>query len=190
VASGNGATITSAISGAGDVIKSGSGTLTLSNPGNSYTLGSVIQAGTLDLAAVGAAGPGGITFAGKATLKVENVALSRHVFGNPIDFFAKRDVLDLTGLKFHPGATATYHKASHHLTVHSGHVTDTLTLFSLHGTHFTAANDGHGGTKVTLDSPPHTVAVASLSPHDLGDQQAAADLAASTNHLGDFLFVG
>jgi hypothetical protein len=62
------------------------------------------------------------------------------------------------------GALATYHKASHHLTVHSGHVTDSLTLLSPHGTHFTAVNDGHGGTEVTLDPPPVTATVGSCPP--------------------------
>jgi hypothetical protein len=32
--------------------------------------------------------------------------------------------------------------------VHSGRVTDALTLFSLQGTHFVIAKDGHGGAKV------------------------------------------
>ena len=59
-------------------------------------------------------------------------------------------MLDLTELKFHHGAKATYHKVTNLLTVHSGHVTDTLTLLPPHGTHFAVANDGHGGTMVTL----------------------------------------
>jgi hypothetical protein len=73
-----------------------------------------------------------------------------HVFANPIDFFSKHDVLDLAGLRFHAGATATYHKANHHLAIHSGGVTDTLTLLSPHGTHFATASDHHGGTDVFL----------------------------------------
>ena len=66
-------------------------------------------------------------------------ALSGHVFGK--------------GLKLHAVAMATYHKASQHLTVHSGSVTDTLTLISPHGMSFAIANDGHGGSKVTLHPP-------------------------------------
>jgi hypothetical protein len=74
-----------------------------------------------------------------------------HVFGsNDINFFGNHDFIDLAGLHFHLGATATYHKASHHLTIHSGRVTDTLTLRSPHGTHFEAASDHHGGTDVFL----------------------------------------
>jgi hypothetical protein len=148
----------------------------------------MLEQGTLDLAAVDAAGTGHIAFSGKlkATLAVDNAALSGHVFGNEIDFFGKHDVLDLTGLKFHPGATATFHHE--HLKVRSGGVTDVFTLLSPHGTHFKAASDGHGGTKVTLDPPPATAAVASLSPHHFADQHWANDVAGSAGHLTDFLF--
>jgi autotransporter-associated beta strand protein len=130
--------------------KVGTGMLTLSHVDNDYTGGTFLQAGTLALTAIGAAGPGHITFAGRATLKVGKAALSAHHFGNAIDDFAKHDVVDLTGLHFVAGAIATYHKATHHLAVRSGGVTDTLTLFSPHGTHFEAANDHHGGTDVFL----------------------------------------
>jgi len=132
------------------LVKVGPGTLKLSHARNTYGGGTILEAGKLDIAAVGAAGPGAISFAGRATLAIENAALSGHVFGNAIDSFARHDVLDLAGLKFRAGAKATYHKANHHLTVHSGHVTDTLTLFSPHGTHFATASDHHGGTDVFL----------------------------------------
>jgi hypothetical protein len=142
------------------------------------------EAGTLDVAAVGAAGTDSIGFAGKATLKVDNAALSGHAFTNPIDFFAKHDMLDLIGLKFHHGASAKYHKATGLLTVHSGHVTNTLTLLDPLGTHFVVSKDGHGGTKVTLDPPATTThAVASLAAHEV-----SADSATDSNHMSDFLF--
>ena len=136
--------------GGASLVKLGHGTLTLSGAGNTYSGGTTLEAGALDLAAIGAAGTGAMAFAGRATLKIENSALSAHHFTNPIDMFAEHDVLDLTGLHFHAGATAIYHKASHHLTVHSGHVTDTLTLLAPQSTHFAAASDHHGGTDVFL----------------------------------------
>jgi autotransporter-associated beta strand protein len=136
------------------LVKVGPGTLTLSGAGNTYSGGTTLVAGALHVAALGAAGTGAITFATvgktKATLDIDNAALSAHHFGNPIDNFGKHDFLDLTGLHFHAGATATYHKGNHHLTIHSGHVTDTLTLLSPHGTHFATASDHHGGTEVFL----------------------------------------
>jgi autotransporter-associated beta strand protein len=134
----------------GSLVKVGPGTLTLSGAGNTYSNGTTVEGGIFDVAAVGAAGIGPITFAGKATLKVENAALLAHHFGNPIDNFANHDVLDLAGLHFHAGATATYHKATHNLIVHSGGRTDTFTLNSPQSTHFNAANDHHGGTEVFL----------------------------------------
>jgi autotransporter-associated beta strand protein len=136
----------------GSLVKVGHDTLTLSNTDNTYAGGTTLELGTLDLAALGAAGTGAIAFAhgSHATLRLENTALSGHAFDNAVDFFARHDIVDLSGLKFHPGAKATYHKASHHLAVHSGHVTDTLTMLSPHGSHFEAASDGHGGTEVLL----------------------------------------
>jgi hypothetical protein len=78
------------------------------------------------------------------------VELSHHAFHNAITHFGAHDVTDLAGLYFEPGATATYQNATHHLTVHSGPVTDAFTLISPHGTHFQAASDHHGGTDVFL----------------------------------------
>jgi autotransporter-associated beta strand protein len=171
------------------LVKVGPGTLKLSHAGNTYTGGTTIEQGTLYLDAIGAAGPGAIAFVGRATLRIENAALSGHVFASPIEFFGKRDSIDLAGLHFHTGATTTYRKASHHLTVHSGHVTDTLLLLSPHGTHFIAANDGHGGTKVTLDSPGAAAhGSALLAGHDLGPGGSAGDHTASGAHMSDFLF--
>jgi hypothetical protein len=121
------------------------------------------------------------------TLVIDNAALSGHVFTtNNIDLFGKHTVLDLSGLKFHKGASAKYHPATHILDVHSGGVTDVFTLVSPLGTHFVAAKDGQGGTKLTLDPPHHTVA--SLSPHDFADQHWATDTAGSAGHFSDFLF--
>ena len=133
------------------VIRAGS--LTLSHAGNTYRGGTTLAGGTLDLAALGAAGTGDITFKGGAkhnveTLMIGNAALSGHVFGNEIDFFGKHDVIDLSGLHFQPGAFATFHHEQ--LKVRSDGVTDKLTLVSPHGTHFEAASDHHGGTDVFL----------------------------------------
>jgi autotransporter-associated beta strand protein len=97
------------------LIKSGLGTLILSAD-NAYSGGTTLRAGTLDLAAVGAAGMGAITFVGRATLKIENAALSGHVFGDLINFFGRSDALDLAGLKFHAGAKAKYNAATDALT--------------------------------------------------------------------------
>jgi autotransporter-associated beta strand protein len=177
----------------GSLVKVGHDTLTLSFAGNAYSGGTTVEGGTLELGALGAGGTGDIIFKDGAkhnieTLMVENSALSGHVFGNNIDLFGKHTVLDLSGLKFHKGATAKYHPATDILDVHSGGVTDVFKLVSPLGTHFVAAKDGQGGTKVTLDPPHHTAALASLSTHDVAEQNWATDIAGSAGHLSDFLF--
>jgi autotransporter-associated beta strand protein len=138
----------------GSLVKAGNAKLRLSHGGNTYSGGSTIEQGILELDAIGAAGPGAITFAnvGKstATLEIDKAALLAHHFGNAIDNFGKHDFLDLAGLHFHSGATATYHKLNHLLRVHIGSVADTFTLNSPLGTHFEAARDHHGGTEVFL----------------------------------------
>ena len=177
------------------LVKVGHGELTLSHAFNTYSGGTGLDAGTLELAAVQAAGIGAITFApgSHATLKIDNAALPGHVFGNEIDFFGKHDVIDLSGLHFQPGAFATFHHQR--LKVHSGGKADTLKLLSPHGTHFTVANDGRGGSKVTLEQlPPVTslpaAAVAhSVAGHDHAAQHWATDTAGSAGYPGDFLFV-
>jgi autotransporter-associated beta strand protein len=133
------------------LVKVGHGKLTLSHAFNTYSGGTGLNAGTLELAAVQAAGIGAITFGpgSHAKLRIDNAALSAaHVFGNEIDFFGKHDVIDLSGLHFQPGAFATFHHEQ--LKVRSDGVTDKLTLVSPHGTHFEAASDHHGGTDVFL----------------------------------------
>jgi autotransporter-associated beta strand protein len=141
--------------GRGSLVKVGQGKLTLSHSGNAYGGGTTIEQGTVELDGIGAAGSGAIIFASiskaKATLAIDNAALAGHVFAtNSIDFFGKHDFLDLTGFHFHKGATAKYHPATAVLTVHSGLVTDKLTLVSPHGAHFGVASDHHGGTDVYL----------------------------------------
>jgi autotransporter-associated beta strand protein len=137
----------------GSLVKVGQGTWRLDPYApNTFSGGIRLEHGTLDLAAPGASGTGHINFVGngKAKLAIDNAAFNGNVFGNTIGFFGKHDVLDLTGLNFVHGATATYHKASHQLSVDSGGVTYELTLHSPHGTHFEVASDHHGGTNVFL----------------------------------------
>jgi len=54
------------ISGAGALTKAGAGVLLLNNPNNSYSGGTVISAGTLQLAAAGALGTGALSLSGGA----------------------------------------------------------------------------------------------------------------------------
>ena len=76
VASGNTVTLSAVIADGGtpgDVVLTGGGKLILA-AANSYSGGTSLQAGTLELAAGGTAGTGAITFAGTATLQVDAAA--------------------------------------------------------------------------------------------------------------------
>ena len=158
-----------------ELVKVGTGTLKLTHANNTYSLATILDAGTFDVAALGAAGPGLIVFDSfisgtHSTLKIENAALSTHVFGNPIFNFAAGDKIDLHGLKFVTGAKATLSGTT--LTVKSGHVTDTLTLQSPDPGTFKAVSDHHGGTKVVLVVPQaKPVAQATVSDKQVSDHQ-------------------
>jgi hypothetical protein len=108
------------------------------------------------VAALGAAGAGAITFAaGTETLAIENTALSNHNFGNTVVGFGLGDLIDLTGLAFVQGATASYDPTTHILSVTSNGVTDTLTVTNPPaGAGFKPISDGKVGTEVELVPVP------------------------------------
>ena len=138
----------------------GSGKLSIVGPGsvilaaaNTYSGGTMLSGGTLELAASGAAGSGSIAFTGDAaaTLRLDNAALPNGgTFANPIAGFAGAHLLDLAGLPYGPGATAAIFGNT--LTVSSNGVTDQFTLLNTdYKTPFlaTAVNDGSGGVLVS-----------------------------------------
>jgi hypothetical protein len=127
--------------------------------------------------------------AGAGRLDITNAALVGHVFDNEIDLFGKHDVLDLTGLRFHRGAAATYHRAGHHLKLHSGHVTDTLTLHAPHVFHFGVASDHHGGTDVTLQHSLGAGSAASLFSHGVSVEHWTPDAVGNGDHVSDYPLV-
>ena len=67
--SGDTLAVNGSVSGSGGLTKSGPGTLLLGNSGNSYAGGTAIAAGTLQIAADGALGTGGVIFTGNGTLQ-------------------------------------------------------------------------------------------------------------------------
>jgi len=145
-----GSNVATATTGAGGVLVDGAGTVVF-DAANTYTGGTTLDAGRLELQNVGAAGTGAITFApGKtATLAVDKAALSMNSLANSIADFAIGDALDLPGLAYVSGnTTATLNGTT--LTVTAGTATpDTLTLTSVvSGTFFTAVQDQGTGTLV------------------------------------------
>jgi autotransporter-associated beta strand protein len=155
--------------GTGAVTQLGSGTTVLSHT-NTYDGGTLLKAGTLDLAAAGAAGHGAITFAaGSQTLRIESAAFGGTAFSNTLASFGVGDVIDLRGLVFASGATASYDVSSHTLTVTSGGVPKSLIVNNPEITTFKATDDGFGGTEVTsLISGVHWIATSDIGTHPAG----------------------
>jgi autotransporter-associated beta strand protein len=151
---GNNATLAGFISGSGGLTKVGAGVLTLSDT-NSYSGGTSLDGGTLDLAALDAAGTNTIIFAkGGEILKIENAALSADTFGNTINRFGIGDAIDLAGIGFGARTTLGYSENSSGtggtLTVSDGADAAAITLLGHYmASSFVTAADGHGGTLIT-----------------------------------------
>jgi autotransporter-associated beta strand protein len=144
--------------------KIGTGTLKLSGANNGYAGGTLLERGTLDVAALFATGPGGIGFGpGSAMLRVENAALSAHQFSNVIAYFHAGDVIDLPGLKFVTGAKAAYNSGTFVLKVKSGGITDALIASTPGPGKFKALTDGHGGTEVIREPVAKAMAHSALA---------------------------
>jgi autotransporter-associated beta strand protein len=162
---GQNATLAGLISGGGELVKIGLGTLTLDHA-NAYSGGTLLGGGILDLAVIGAAGASSITFGagGGETLQIENAALSvvtpsHNNFGNTVQSFGANDIVDLTGLAFSTHATASYNAKTDVLKVTSHGITDTFTMTTT-ATHpvsgnFQLSEDGHGGTEIMLVGISH-----------------------------------
>ena len=160
----------------GSLTLGGTGVLSLTHANNTYTGGTTIAAGTLDIAALGAAGSGTITFAnpannGVATLAIDAAALSGgngfYDFVNTIAGAASpSQVIDLTSLSYAANST-TARLAGNTLLVGNG---STLVALHLAGTNakssFTTASDGHGGTLVY--DPPVTSPAPATAKIDTG----------------------
>jgi autotransporter-associated beta strand protein len=147
-------TMSSGISGAGTVVQNGPGTTVLSAQ-NSYSGGTTLDSGTLDVDALHGAGSGAITFeTGTQTLRIETAALQGGDFSNVIKGFASGDRIDLAN----SNATHADLGADNVLTI-SGGTTGTVTIHldpseSFAGEFFHLASDGGSGLYITENSQP------------------------------------
>ncbi len=163
-------TLGTVISGTGALNQIGTGTLALTNP-NTYTGGTALSAGTLELAAQGAAGStqagsqtaGGVAFGStSATLRIDGAAFTETgaagFYTAPVTNFAAGDILDLSDLAYTTGTSVTGTGGS--LEVANTNGTRTLTDFTLAGGAvptgdvLTATRDATGGTEVTIAAVP------------------------------------
>ena len=173
--SGSGATAGDGFGGSGGVTgiaKSGTGTLILSGD-NTYSGGTTLGGGTLELANNDGAGSGPITFGASAvTLRLDqvvpplqvaavranvvaNAAMQNNTFADPLASLAVGDAIDLRGLAYVAGSTtATESSDKTQLIVTDGLASETFTLENPSATMFTTARDAGDGTLVTAVSAP------------------------------------
>ncbi len=139
------------ISGSGVFDQAGTGTTVLTQT-NSYTGGTTLHAGTLELAALDAAGTGAISFEdGRQTLKIDQAALDHGHLDNTLADLGAGDTIDLAGIG---KATKVTLSADNVLTI-TGAKSGTVSLqLDSHayasGLNFDLASDGNGGTKITV----------------------------------------
>jgi hypothetical protein len=154
--------------GATGLVLDGGGSVTLA-ASNAYAGGTTLHAGTLILAAAGAAGSGPIYFAygGTATL----VARPGDVPGNIISGFLPGEVIDLQGIGTASNAVLG---GGDRLTIAGGTLPVTLALDlaqNFTGESFTVTGDGAGGTLLRAvdfnnDLPPNVSGTGSLTGDD------------------------
>jgi hypothetical protein len=120
--SGSGGTGSNA--GAGSLVVNGDGSVTL-DAANTYTGGTTLDAGTLDLASAGAGGSGAISFS-TTNANVLDIGTfeTGGTFANTLDNFAGSATLDLLGMNFAPGHTSATVINTNTLQVTNG--TDTI----------------------------------------------------------------
>ena len=136
---------------------SGSGTLTLDGAGtleldavNTFAGGVTIESGTLEVGAGGSAGSGAISLSGPSALLRLDAVLAPNTttaFGDTLNHLVEGYQIDLRGLGYTAGATATVVGTT--LTVTSGGTSETFTLDSS-AQAFKVSADGADGTPGTL----------------------------------------
>ena len=175
----------------GSLTLGGLGELSLTGA-DSYSGGTTIAAGTLDIAALGAAGNGIIAFAnpasnGVATLEIDAAALSGgsgiYSFANSIaGATSSNQVIDLRSLAYVQGSTTATLNGTN-LSVNDGSSNVTLHLAATQSkSSFTTASDGNGGTLV-YDPPATTHAPATAKIDTSWIEMAMADFGGVTGDM-------
>ena len=146
-------TLGKVISGAGMVTVAGGGTTVLV-AANTYSGGTTIENGsTLEIGAQGSAGTGAITYGvGHEALRIDATAVNASTFAEPLANVNNGDTLDLAGLAFTAGATATL--SGNTLMVTNGGTSESFTLQNAGTSGFAASIDAQGGTLITAYAAP------------------------------------
>ncbi|MGD0563653.1 MAG: ParB-like protein, partial [Roseiarcus sp.] len=136
-------------SAAGSLVIDGAGDAELTGA-NTFTGGTTLDSGTLELGANDSAGTGAITFGSASALLQLDATLTSGAtaFANTLANIVVGDQIDLDGLQFESGATTATVSGST-LTVTNGTASETFTLNNPATTNFTVAADNTGGVLLT-----------------------------------------
>ena len=139
--------------GAGNVVQDGTGALVLEGS-NSYSGGTMLDQGTLEIGSATGAGTGGIAFgtAHAATLRLDAAALTEGTFANTVSGLRGGDVIDVAGTPYALLDRAVVQGDALKLETFGGKVEDTIAVDPGTGTSvaFLALPDGHGGTALLV----------------------------------------
>ncbi|MCJ2038551.1 hypothetical protein MKK55_06215 [Methylobacterium sp. J-059] len=162
----SGAVVDQASAAPGQVEKDGGGTLILGHI-NSYSGGTILLAGAVELAVAGSAGSGAITFTdGAQTLIVDRAALDAdHRLANTIANFGAGDTIDLRSVG--QNAAVAFDQATGTLSVTDAATGASLAILHLTGDYagqtFQASSDGAGGTTINYAPTPSDTLVLRVS---------------------------
>ena len=139
----------------GSLIVTGSGDLDLTGP-NTFSGGTGVISGTLELGTNNAGGANGILLDGSATLKLDSSALILNASGSqtlatPLSIAGSNNLIDLTGLAY--SSHLTEHTSGSMVDLTEGSLSFALGITdSAELNHISLIADGHGGTDVSLSS--------------------------------------
>jgi Hint domain len=175
-------------SNTGRVILNGAGELILSAANSFWGGATLAGGGTLDLNHSGAGGNAGITFGtGSSQLQIQASDFTNgNTFANAITNFVSGNAIDLVGLPFHSGATATFSGGV--LKVTSNGVTNSLNSTTAPST-MAVVMDSNGGSAVI--DPSFTIAgtadlINDLAEINVGGVDAFSSAAYIFNFISNF----
>ena len=147
-----GGTIVDGSAAGGSVVVDGAGTVTLGGA-NTFTGGTTLDAGILELEANNSAGSGAITFGSASAMLRLDATLSggTTTFANALTNLVVGDRIDLEGLQFESGTTTTTFSGST-LTVTNGTATESFTLSNPATANFLVTADNTGGVLLTAET--------------------------------------
>jgi hypothetical protein len=160
-------TLSGTLGGGGTLTVAGGGDLVLRDAGAGFTGQAVLSSGTLELARSGVIA-GGVAFAaaaGSTTLQIDlaDAPKAGGTFANVISNFSRAgEAIDLTGLAYHAGASATPGGGT--LTLTEAGKTYAFTLAGTTAAGYTVKNDGAGGTLIIASTAALAQAMAAFSP--------------------------